>query len=403
MRPFAIMSLCLLSACSAERLVLPYQPEMAANFATMSDGIPGQNCVLKTPLVYYVLAGRSKGNGSFGAPFGTIGEALTAGATRGACHLRVLLRGGTFPESFVVPVPHLEVSAVGGRNVIAGSIVNTGRWLSLRGVVINATGAVGLRQDGGRLQLALVSVNDAQIDQKNIDSGVGVWLSGGALATLDLVVLDGNGHQAIRLEGAGTAAWLAGVRVSNTGIHPVQRARILSRTATADDNVGAVQVSAGAKAIIRFSSIMGSTVAGLHVDHGAEALVVRSQVSETREIVVGAVLIPAINVVSQFGAVIEAFFLRSRVATADLMVANDGFLTMHHGVIGTAEIGLVLVNLTPVPGYSPFDCATLDGTRFTDVARPLQSDYLPIPPDPLGEGPPPVPLCRHVTDDPRPF
>jgi hypothetical protein len=98
-RPFAIMSLCLISACSAERLVLPDQPNAAADFTTISDGIPGQNCVLKTTLVYYVLAGRSKGNGSFGAPFGTIGEALGAGSTRGACHLRVLLRGGTFPES----------------------------------------------------------------------------------------------------------------------------------------------------------------------------------------------------------------------------------------------------------------------------------------------------------------
>ena len=340
MRPLAFISVCLLAACSAEGLVQPDQTNEAAKFATIS-------------------------------------------------------------ESVVVPVPRLEISAVGGRNVIAGSIVNAGRWLELRGVVINTPRAVGLRQEGGRLQLTLVSVNGARTDEKNLDSGIGIWLSGGAQATLDLVVLDGNGHQAIRLEGAGTEAWLTGVGVTNTGIHPVQLARILSHTATGDDHVGAVQVSGGAKAIIRLSSITGSTVVGLNVDHGAEALVIRSRVSETREILVGASTTPAINVVSQFGGVVETFFLRSRVATADLMVANDGFLTMHHSVIGTAEIGLVLINLTVVPGYSPFDCATLDGTIFTDVVRPLQSDYLPIPPS--DEAPPPALLCRHVSNDPRPF
>ena len=106
---------------------------------------------------------------------------------------------------------------------------------------------------------------------------------------------------------------------------------------------------------------------------------------------------------SQYGAVVETFYLQSRVATADLMAANDGFLTMHHGVIGTAEIGLVLANLTAVPGYSPFDCAILDGTIYTDVSVSLQSDYLPIPSDPFGDAPPPALLCRHVSDDPRPF
>ena len=396
MRPLAIVGVLFIAACSSDHLLTPDLSRLARR-ANISDNPQEQACVLKSPLAFYVAAGRTKGNGSFGAPFGTIGEALTAGSARGACHLRVLLRGGTFPESFVVPVPRLEISTVGGRNIIAGAIVNAGRWLEMRGVELAATGTVGLRQSGGRLQLAAVSITGAQADDKILDSGIGLWLSDGTLATLDLVVFDRNDHQAIRLEGAGTEAWLNSVGVTNTGSH---HPAVLV-TETEDDHLGAVQVSRGAKAIIRLSSITGSTWVGLNVDHGAEALLVHSRVSNTSEGRIGTARTPALNIVSNYGAVVEAFYLQTRNAIADLFLAHDAFLTLHHTIVGGAEIGLVLFSLTPIPGYSPIVCATLDGTIFTDVTSNIQADLLPPPTDP--ESPVAVSLCRHVANDPRPF
>jgi len=400
MRPLAIVGVLVLAACSTDRLLKP-DVSGVASMAAISEGGLEPACVLKSPLAFYVLAGRTKGNGSFGAPFGTIGDALAAGSARSACHLRVLLRGGTFAESFVVPVPHLEISAVGGRNIIAGAIVNAGRWLEMRGVEIRATGAVGIRQAGGSLQLALVGINGARTDSKNVDSGIGLWLSDGALATLDLVVLDGNGHQAIRLEGAGTEAWLTAVGVTNTGIHPTVLAHVLGGVATAGDHVGAVQVTQGAKAIINLSAITGSTFYALSVDHGAQALLTRSRVTQTEDGRVGASTTGSINIISAFDAVVETFYTLTRDAMIDLAV-SDANLTIHHGVVGGAEIGFVLHDYrTPVPGYSPLTCASLDGTIYTDVVVPFQSDFYPAPSDP--ETPLPVTLCRHVTNDPRPF
>ena len=393
MRPLAIVGVLFVAACSSDHLLTPGLSGVARR-AAISEVGQERECVLKSPLAFYVAAGRTKGNGSFGAPFGTIGEALTAGSARGACHLRVLLRGGTFPESFVVPVPRLEISTVGGRNIISGAIVNAGRWLEMRGVEIAATGTVGLRQTGGRLQLGAVSITGAQADDELLDSGIGLWLSDGTLATLDLVGFDRNDHQAIRLEGAGTEAWLTLVVVTNTGRHHPA----VGSTATEDDHMGAVQVSRGAKAIIRLSAITGSTWVGLNVDHGAEALLVRSRVSDTSEGRIGAARTPAINIVSNYGAVVEAFYLRTRNAIADLFLANDAFLTLHHAVVGGAEIGLVMYSLTPIPGYSPLDCLG-DGTIFTDVTLTIQADHLPPPTDPES---PPLP-CRHVANDPRPF
>lgn len=397
MRPLLIVGTLFIAACSSDGILTPDQTGLTRQ-ANISDNPQQPTCVLKSPLTFYVAAGRTKGNGSFGAPFGTIGEALTAGSARGACHLRVLLRGGTFPESFAVPVPRLEISTVGGRNVIAGAIVNAGRWLEMRGVEIVATGTVGLRQTGGRLKLSAVSITAAKADDKILDSGIGLWLSDGALATLDLVVFDRNDHQAIRLEGVGTEAWLTSVGVTNTGNrHPA----MLGSITTADEHMGAVQVSRGAKAIVRLSTITGSKWVGLNVDNGAEALLVHSRVSDTGEGDIGTVRTPALNIVSNHGAVVEAFFLQTRNAIADLFLADDAFLTLHHAVIGGAEIGLVLLSLTPIPGYSPLVCASLDGTIFTDVTHRIQADVLPPPTDP--ESPVAISLCRHVANDPRPF
>lgn len=398
MRPIAFVCVLVIAACSSDRLVRPEAARPASAIASFSDGTQPPPCKLTTPLSLYVRAKSLKGDGSFAAPFGTIGDALAAGSAQSACYLRVLLRGGTFSESFVVPVPHLEVASVGGSNTMSGTITSSGRWLEIRGVTIAVRGDVGVRQAGGRLQLAGVSVTGARADPKSLDSGIGLWISDGAQATLDLVVFDGNGSQALRLEGPGTEAWLTGVFVTNTGIHPGELARLAAGTATDDDHVGAVEVSQGAKAIIKFSGITGSMVSALDVSHGAQALLQRTSVTRTAEATLGTYASGAYNVISRNGATVETFHLLTRDADFDLTARDDAWLTMHYGVVGGAAVGLVLHNLTPVPGYSPTTCATLDHTIYTDVGVPLEADYYPPPGTPSDPS-----LCRHVTDDVRPF
>jgi hypothetical protein len=402
MRTRLLVGVLLLAGCSSDRLVRPDPPSRQSLGPSVPGGVQDAPCKTPGALTFYVQAQRVGGNGTNAAPFGTISDALAAGTAQSACYVRLLLLGGTFPEIFTVPVPRLEIVASGGINIIHGGITSYGSWLSLRGVTVNVVGSTGIRQVGGQLQLVGVSVANAATDSKNLDSGLGIWLSGGALATMDLVLLANNGHQALRIEGTGTEAWLSGVVVSNTGIHPGELARIADGTASEDDYVGAVQVSQRAKAIIKNSAITGSAVLGLDVDHGAQALLVRSSVSQTSSIPTGPFRAAgAYNIESRMGATVEGFYVLTRNATVDLVVYGGGLLTMHHGVVDAADIGLSFAGLPDVPGHWYPLCAGLDGTVYRAVGVPMQSgDYSPYPsPDAVAD----PARCGHVADDPRPF
>ena len=398
MRSLALAGTLFMAACSPAQLLRP-DPPPPPTPATVSDAPQQVLCKRTAPLFLYVQSQHVGGDGSLAAPYGTIGDALTAGAVQGACDLRLQLLGGAFPESFAVTVPRLDITATGGINIINGAILNTGNRLAVRGVVINAVGSTGIRQLGGRLQLFGVTVTNPTTDPKNLNSGIGLWLSDGAQATIDFVILTNNAHQGLRVEGPGTEAWLSGVVVSNTGIHPGVLAHMAAGTAE-EDYWGAVEVTRGAKAIIKYSTITGSVLRGLDVDHSAQALVVSSGITRTSDVPLGPFSTAgAYNLTSRKNASVETFRLFTRDALVDL-VLDEAYLTMHHGVVGGADIGLAYGNLPVVPGQVGALCAGLDGTAFTDVVIPMQSgDLTVLPPDAVVD----PALCGHVVDDPRPL
>lgn len=69
MRPLLIVGTLFIAACSSDGILTPDQSGLTRQ-ANISDNPQQPTCVLKSTLTFYVAAGRTKGNGSFSAPFG---------------------------------------------------------------------------------------------------------------------------------------------------------------------------------------------------------------------------------------------------------------------------------------------------------------------------------------------
>ena len=342
-------------------------------------------CDAARTLSFFVDRGAAGGDGSAARPFGSFGQALQAAAARDACKLTIEAGPGEYAESISTRIPSLAIkSRTSNRPVLRGSIDHTnGGLLELVSIDIVRANRYGIRQVGGRLSLVSVRITDTQAAPSEIDSGIGLWVSGGGQAVVRLCVLERNAMNAIRAEGQGTRAWLVRSIVRGTGAHPLALSRI-GADPHAQVDIGAVVVTRSAAAWLSGMTIEDSVMAGLTVTHGATVRldhgVVRRVTGEAAR---------GLHVASE--ATLE--WIDTTVSDCVLcgVALYQAFATARGGSITRASIGLC----TRSP-RSPTSC--MRGPRYMDVRIPLQADSYEAP----SLGGAPEPACPGVPAEPLP-
>lgn len=370
------------------------------------------------------------GDGSVRQPFQQPSQALAAGPAPGHCGIRVEIRAGSYDGNLAVTAPTILHGAAfdKGAVVITGSIGNhTGAPLTvehlvmrgapspgaidvahadaqttLRDITIEQAGDYGIRQRGGRLLAENVRVNGTrsrpaaaavkprplQLFRKAlsprpaVSAGSGIFVDGGATATLDDVSLTDN-HQGLVVAGHGTRLRATGLQVDRHRGNPALQE--LMCASSIRNGFAAVEVRDGALAHMEDVSLDDNEVYGLSVHHGGKAYAGRVSIQRT-----GA---PAACAETRTGGGINASVRHGgsalelvdldlgharlagfQVINADASLRNG---TVHHNTIG--------VHIRDLPEGFDFACLT-EGVRFSDNGLNLDADRLPVPDADLPSG-----------------
>jgi hypothetical protein len=334
---------------------------------------------------FVVEPARTGGDGTAARPFGSFAEALSAG--RKACSVTIEAGAGDYRESITLRGSRVKLKAHGPvRPVLRGSIDYAGGgWLEVEGLDVVGANPVAIKQVGGRLTLINVRVLDTGLDPRNADSGLGLWVSGGGQAIVLLSVFERNAHSAIRVEGAGTKAWLTGVVVRASGIHPLARAQAPANSA----DIGALLVTRQASAWANAVTVEDSAVAGVNVSQRARLRLERSNVRRTTS--QGGVGGFAVN--ARDGATLD--WVTTVVSDADVcgISVNGAAATVTGGSVTRAAVGACVKDLA-----MSLEC--LKKAQYREVGVPLQAERYELPSLSTDAGPPPV--CPRVDAEPQP-
>jgi hypothetical protein len=216
-------------------------------------------------------------------------------------------------------------------------------------------------------------------------------VSGGGQAIVGLSSFERNAHTAIRVEGAGTKAWLTGDIVRGTGIHPLARLQIAQPgDAQNSADIGAVLVTRQASAFASALTVEDSAVAGVNVSQQARLRLERSNVRRTT----GNGGVGGFAVNARAGGTLE--WITTTVGDADVcgIVIKSAGASVNGGSVTKASVGACVTD-----PKMPIAC--LQNAQYREVGVPLQGDSYPLPnvlPD--GTRPPPPP-CPKV-DGERP-
>jgi hypothetical protein len=241
-----------------------------------------------TRTIRYVRAGSSGGDGSIGAPLGTIAEAvasasgpltiaLAAGTyassalpedveIQGVCAERVTITGTVEAPALVVrPGERLVVEGV---TVMPASVgILAGGELTVRRVAILGAATAGIGLIGGRLEAERVLVRDTRADEAD-GFGRGVSAETGTIAALRSVVVEGSIESGVALADATLEADDVAIRRS-------------SPNDAGELGVG-LRLFEGATATLRGCAVEEAVEAGVFVDTRSELTLEGSVVRDVR-------------------------------------------------------------------------------------------------------------------------
>lgn len=376
------------------------------------------------PLQFRVDPGAGKGgDGTKGAPFGTIADALAAGKQSGACGVELLLAPGSYDEGIDVPFD-LRVTGEGTGVVLTGSIVNRGGWdlhldrISLRSspwpgavivdshcdsrtelsrVEIDGASGTGVFQRRGSIRIGLTTIRGTDAVGGDPGSGTALRLVDGAKGVLGLVGIEGNAS-GILAEGVGTSLYAAGVLIAGNRVTPFAEEIPEGEAPQAPG----VEVRGGALLLMQFGVVRDNDLYGIVIQDGSRAHVRYTTVEGTRSL-------PSSHPYGRFAdanivARRSTIELDSFRATRSLvgLILRDALGYGARGEISHHEIGLGL-SFSALPTSDEVTtlvrCIT-DRTRMLYNRRNVDSTILPLPPaDPPEGEPPPAPVCARVPFD----
>lgn len=350
-----------------------------------------------TRLVLHVTAPRGPTSGTPdgtpGAPFPRIADALAHAAAQSACGVDIVLGDGTYEENVVVTRPTSITGVSPLDTVIVGSILNhSAHELSLselhvlaspapgavvvdgacpavttitRMVISSATGH-GIFQSGGSLRALRIVVRGTGLAAADPGSGVGIRLVGGVQAVLGDVLVARNDASGLAVSGPGTRVYVESALADENHVNPA-----LFSPDGATGQGGGIEASDHALLLAEFTNISHSQVAGLHVGSGARAHYRYGQIFST-------VMTPEVRsaggvVVTDATAELSEFsvILSEVVGIAVLRSA----VTLTDGLISHAPIGHSRVAGPDDPLTTPLAClGTPRGNDYQHVVVPYQGD-----------------------------
>ena len=327
-------------------------------------------------------------------PFSTFSDALRAAQAKGACHVILEAGPGQYNESIDITIPHVKINSRTTPNaVLRGSITNkSGHWLELQTITIEHAPGTAIRQTGGRLSMLAVRIIDTDAVPGQVDSGIGLRVSGGAQVGVRLSVFERNA-QAIRAEGDATRLWITGSVVTGGGANPDVRARMIAARGTGEFDVGAILVHQGATAWASSLTVQQAEINAIQVTRNArmrlEGTTIRTTSTTPAPVKVG-----GIGLSVRDGATVE-WFRTSVSDSGGCGIATQGaYLTTNGGLISKAPVGACVID----PARQSPNCLQR-GAEYREVGVPLQAPtYTP----PAGLAPGAEPPCAHVAAEAAP-
>ena len=384
-------------------LVLPLAPKIENSCAPITP------C---EPLVLYVDATGdefAKGDGSMGAPYRTIAEALLRAENEAACGLEIVLSGGTFPESVGVARTLWIRGQGAARTVIEGSIHNGGgHALHVSGVHLRGSqdpGAIvvdgpcdsvteishvkisravrnGILQRGGTLRAFATSVLGTEALADDRPAGAGIRLMDGAQAALGLLDVSRNGAGGLVIEGEGTRVYLTVSQFNENHSNP----HFLP------DAVGAgIEVNQGGLLLAEYTNLARNEFIGLHVRAGGKAHFRYGRIERTNELTVGTP--PILRTVGGYNAaVVDGGILE----TSGFTLAHGfvglaiwrGYAAASHGTIRDQEWGIGYIPRDDFPVESQVACWVDRGVRWARTEVPVEMPPFTFPEPCPGDCPP---------------
>ncbi len=387
---------------------------------------PPQVCADSSKCVYshlYVAAPSlfgpvpsGKPDGSFGAPFPRISDAIAKAKADGDCGLVIHVGSGLYIESITVSMP-LYIRGTSRSTVIQGSILDyAGYSLGLSDLRIQnsaSPGAIvvdgcpsttqitnvqivdatrnGVFQRGGAISAAGLTVRATNATPDDRKSGVGVRLSGGVHAVLGSLVLTQNGAAGLIAEGDGTLVYLSSSSVTLNEVN---------HSFTVDASTAPLTIGSGVVAddhayvLSEFTTIDRNQFTGLYVRGGATIYQRYSEVSRTS----------AIGMFAGFNAVNIGSTLQLTAATlasaetVDL-VTSDAATTVSAGRVWLAPI---LLGYWQGDHGTSTDCLHRDGAEYIvppgGVLFGIDPYHLTLPPCVDCPVPPPPPCVSLPFD-----
>ncbi len=235
-----------------------------------SDITVADRPVARPPMVTYHVSATAGpgGDGTEENPLSSIQEAFESAEALGAMKVRVVLAFGVYEGDLIIT---RSTDLIGDENIpkIRGTIDGAGLALTIENIEIREAQGVGVRQDGGTLEMNNCRIVSTQRSGADRSSGRGVFLSGGAAALITRCVFRSNEGQALLLTGEGTRATCSDLQATYNQVHPS------SAEYAAENNdvsgTGCVEASAGAKLQMEDFDILENEYIGVLLLDGSSA------------------------------------------------------------------------------------------------------------------------------------
>jgi hypothetical protein len=232
----------------------------------------------------------------------------------------------------------------------------------------SSTRRYGVRQRGSSLDARAHRRRDTQRARLR-SRGTAVYLTCGAEAALDEVVLDDNDAAGLEVSGAGTAVVVTELQVTRTEVHPT-----FLDACSFGRGVGAVQVHDGARLSVSLFTISNNQGYGLLASFDGQATRADGIIMNTRDVVCanGRTALGFNAATLEGGTADVTHFTFTRPDIAGAVLYENGEMDLRNGEVSRGAIGVSL--------QWAFDARRLEpGVRYFDNDTTLDGAALPVP------------------------
>lgn len=374
------------------------------------------------PLVLHVDATAdesTKSDGSTGAPYRTIAEALQRADKEAPCGVEIVLAEGTYRESVEVTRTLWLRGRGASRTIIEGSILNgNGHGLHVAGIHFRGSpdpGAIvvdgpcrsvtelsqvwisgatrnGILQRGGTLRGFALSVNETRAMADERLAGAGIRLTDGAHAALGLLDVSRNGAGGLAIEGEDTRVYLTGSQLNENRSNP----HFLPPAGEPPHVVGAgIEVGQGALLLAEYTNLARNEFIGLHVRAGAHAHFRYGRIERTPELTVAFQVYGGFNAAAVDGGVLEISGFTLAHGPVGLAIWRS-YAAASYGTISDQYWGILYVPRDDFPVESQFACWIDRAVRLVRNDSPVEMPPFIYPEPCVGDCPPPPPCVISV-------